>query len=316
MFDLSRLLIGLTLSLVVAKNIDSDLWSGLFFVVSVLSVTGYIKATESSVKRPEWVWVLFIVFSLVAISSIHDCYQLYRGLIPLPDNIALSSSTQYYIENIADSVLQLAATITLFLRVSASRWLWLAMVFCFFLKLIYSLLNADIYYENLLPLGYATYIIFGVAQAAIAYYVFKLKQSGYYTTLEIKEEVPTSSEESCIEPQRPIWLTLALLLYGFFIIPLAFITITSPMYLSQYEFKINAIIIGSHSLLALSIFGIWKLKMWGISAGVMGILLITARLGYLGESFAILPIFMLGLFLYIFVFFWLRINKDNASYEN
>ncbi|MBV1882235.1 MAG: hypothetical protein KUG82_11400 [Pseudomonadales bacterium] len=331
LFDLIKLILGLTISLVISKNIESDLLAGSFIIIAVLSIASYIRKFETGSKRPEWVWIIVLLVLISSILSLYESYQVYRGFIPSPKIMGELSIAQNPLLIAGSSVLILSAASTLFLRIAFSRWLWLAYCISFISGGIYSLFTDEFpSLDDTLKLSYpliafiyAFLILFCTHSLLIAYYAFQLGKKGYYTHLTIPKIQSTSIYSESDSPdsdknvalQRPIWLTLGLLLYGFVIIPLALVNWLS-LFSDPANLTATITAITTHSLMALSVIGVWRLQLWGIVTGVMGLLVVTLRLGYIGTSFDLLEMYLPSFLFYIFVFYWLKAKKKNDGLEN
>ena len=329
LFDLIKLILGLTISLVVSKNIESDLLAGSFFIIAVLSIVSYIRKFETGSKRPEWVWIIVLLVLISTILSLYESYQVYRGFIPSPKIMGEFSIAKTPLWNAGYSVLILSAASTLFLRIALSRWLWLAYCIIFISEGIYSLFIHEL--PSLEPLQssypitaviYSFPILLCSLPMLIAYYAFQLGKKRYYTPFTIPKIQSTSIYSDSDSPdsdkdvtlQRPTWLTLGLLLYGFIIIPLALVNWLS-LFSEPTNLTVVMISITAHSLMALSVIGVWRLQLWGIVTGVMGLLVVTLRLGYIGTSFDLLEMYLPSFLFYIFVFYWLKAKKKNDGLE-
>lgn len=263
-------------------------------------------------KRPEWVWVICISFSVVAIISVQHSYQESNG--------AGAFNTQFYLDVILPAALMLGASALLFLRIAFNRWVWLAYLFLSLSLSLYSLASAE---SRLQIIQESTYVIIGalflnflsiLLVALTTVYTFHLRGTGYYSNDTADQPLASTATQPAL--YRPFWLTILLLHYGFFQLMLLLGSIITYLQVDHkmVEGIIYLVMIAGTSAILLSVIGMWRLKKWGVLAGILGFLVFAAPIGYLGimcEIGALLFLFYPSLLLIGVVYLWLDYKNSN-----
>ncbi|WP_231759941.1 hypothetical protein [Microbulbifer elongatus] len=134
---------------------------------------------KSSEKRPVLVWLIFLLFVVTGISGLYQLYALYSGNIEIPAGMEKPEGMLYYFKGIFGVVLMLLAATLLFLRKSASRWLFLGLFIFSVVSGIFTLFTHEFPENQLTLMKYAsviTWIIYGL----VVWYVFTLEEKGYF----------------------------------------------------------------------------------------------------------------------------------------
>ena len=130
-------------------------------------------------KRPKLVWIIVIFMILSGLYTYYNTYALYNGTIRLPEGFEKSSGVLYYLKSTLVATSSIISALLLFYKKEVAKWLFLGI-------LIYSIL-VTIYYFIFphMPAQYQNiYIISKIIgfflSILVTWYVFKLKEKGYY----------------------------------------------------------------------------------------------------------------------------------------
>ena len=130
-------------------------------------------------KRPVWVWVIFIWFTLAGLLAIYEFYTIAIGTAAMPEGVDRPTSLFYYVRAFGFQVLAMAAAIFLFFRKEIAKWLFSVFLGFSVVSSLYTFSFGTIpsqYKTMLIALTLITLLIY----SAITWYAFKLKDSGYY----------------------------------------------------------------------------------------------------------------------------------------
>ncbi|MBB5213243.1 hypothetical protein [Microbulbifer hydrolyticus] len=134
---------------------------------------------KSSEKRPVLVWLIFLWFVVTGIFALYQLYALYSGNIEIPAGMEKPEGVLYYFKGIFGVVLAVLAATLLFLRKSASRWLFLGLFIFTVVSGVFTLFTHE-FPENQFTLikyiSVTTWIIYGL----IVWYVFTLEEKDYF----------------------------------------------------------------------------------------------------------------------------------------
>ena len=102
---------------------------------------------------------------------------------------------------------------------------------------------------------------------------------------------------------RPIWLSLLLIVYGFHVFGLLIFGLYQYVPGETNE-VVTILIILVSALMCASVIGIWKLKMWGVVVGIIGVLIFQLRQKYVDNQFGF-PEILVPL-TYFVLYIWLK----------
>lgn len=133
----------------------------------------------SNNKRPAWVWVIFLWFTLSGLLAIHEFYTVASGSAVMPEGIERPTSAFYYIKAFGFQFLAMAAAILLFMRNHASKWLFAIFLAGSAVSILYTLIFGNIPGQNktlVIAIILGTLLIYSL----ITWYAFRLTKSGFY----------------------------------------------------------------------------------------------------------------------------------------
>ena len=134
---------------------------------------------NSDSKRPVWVWVIFIWFTLAGLLAIYKFYTIAIGTAAMPEGIDRPTSLFYYVRAFGFQVLSMAAAIFLFLRKEIAKWLFSVCLGLSVVSSLYTFTFGVIPNQHQTMLIAVTLISLSI-YSAITWYTFKLKDTGYY----------------------------------------------------------------------------------------------------------------------------------------
>jgi len=133
----------------------------------------------SNNKRPAWVWVIFIWFTLAGLLAIYKFYTVASGLAVMLEGVERPTGAFYYIKAFGFQFLAMAAAILLFMRNHASKWLFAIFLAGAAASILYTLIFGSIPSQNItlvIVIIFGTFLIYSL----ITWYAFRLTKSGYY----------------------------------------------------------------------------------------------------------------------------------------